>query len=82
MVSKEYANFGAARIMADFTSGKTVTFKLYADKSLVFTTTVADNKPFRLPSGYRSDTYEVEVLSDIRVRSIHMAETVLGLKEV
>jgi hypothetical protein len=79
---KDYKNLGAARIMADFAPGKSVTFKLYADKSLVFTTTVTDNKPFRLPSGYRTDTYEVEVLSNIRVRSIHMAETVLGLKEV
>lgn len=82
IVSKDYVNFGAARIMADFTAGKAITFRLYADKGLVFSTQVTDNKPFRLPSGYRSDTYEVEVLSDIRVRSIHMAETVLGLKEV
>ncbi len=82
LVSPGYKNFGAARIIADFAPGKAVTFKLYADKALVFTTTVSDNKPFRLPSGYRTDTYEVEVLSDIRIRSIHLAETVLGLKEI
>lgn len=82
MVTPDYKNFGAARIMADFTAGKSITFRLYADKGLVFSTQVTDNKPFRLPTGYRSDTYEIEVLSDIRVRSIHMAETVFGLREV
>ena len=81
-ISKDYMNYGAARIIADFTTGKAVTFRLYADKGLIFSTQVTDNKPFRLPSGYRSDTYAVEVLSDIRVRAIHLAETVLGLKEV
>ena len=79
---KDYKNLGAARVVADYAPGKSVTFKLYADKALVFTTTVTDNKPFRLPSGYRTDTYEVEVLGDIRVRSVHLAETVLGLREV
>jgi hypothetical protein len=81
-VSRNYVNYGAARVLADFASGKAVTFRLYADKGLVFSTQVTNDKPFRLPTGYRSDTYEVEVLGDIRIRSIHMAETVLGLKEV
>lgn len=55
-------------------------FKLWANKELVFTTTVSDSEIFRLPSGYRTDTYEVEVTSGVRVRSIHLAETPTGLR--
>lgn len=59
-----------------------VTFRLWVDKQLVFTTTLADKEIFRLPTGYRSDTFEVGVSSNVRVRAIHLAETPLGLKEV
>lgn len=63
-------------------SGSTVTFKLWADRELKTTVTVTDSKVFRLPTGYRSDTYEFSISSDIRIRSVHIAETPLGLKEV
>jgi len=62
-------------------SAESMTFKLWVDKALVFTTTVADVNGFRLPTGYRTDTFEVGVESNIRVRAIHLAETMLGLKE-
>lgn len=57
-----------------------VTFRLYVDKELQFTTTVSDINVFRLPSGYRSDTFEVEVESTIRVRAIHLGETPTSLR--
>lgn len=81
----DYTNFGAARVIADFADlppGGYITFKLWANKSLIFERNLTDNKPFRLPSGYRSDTFEFGVVSNIRVRAIHVAETVLGLKQV
>ena len=52
-----------------------VVFKLYADKELVFTVDKADSDVFRLPSGYKTDTYEVEVTASTRVRSIHLGAT-------
>lgn len=58
-----------------------ITFKLWVDKQLLLTTTVSDMDTFRLPTGYRSDTFEVGVEGDIRVRAIHLGETPLGLKE-
>lgn len=58
-----------------------ITFKLWVDKQLILTTTVTDMNVFRLPSGYRSDTFEVGVSGDIRVRAIHLGETPLSLKE-
>lgn len=52
-----------------------VTFKLYANKNLIFTTTRDNSDVFRLPSGYKTDTYEVEVDGTIRIRAIHLGET-------
>jgi len=59
-----------------------ITFKLWVDKQLIFTTTVNDVDGFRLPTGYRTDTFEVGVEGNVRVRAIHLAETMLGLREV
>jgi hypothetical protein len=132
LITKDYQNFGAARVVADYSNtnsglvavnatittnnnsvitnkvtggafggatmgkvavagsfikslysltGSTV-FTLYADKQQVFTTTLYDSKIFRLPTGYRTDTYEVRVTSSARVRAIHLGETPLGLKQI
>jgi hypothetical protein len=55
-------------------------FKLYADKELITTVSLTDSEVFRLPPGYKTDTYEVEVTGTVRVRSIHMGETPTSLK--
>ena len=60
---------------ADWFVTEPVTFKLYANKSLVFTTTRGNSDVFRLPTGYKTDTYEVEVDGTVRVRAIHLGET-------
>jgi len=59
-----------------------ITFELWANKALVYSTVVASSDIFRLPSGYKSDTYEVSVSGSARVRSIHIGETPYGLREV
>ena len=59
-----------------------ITFKLWVDKQLIFTTTVNDVDGFRLPTGYRTDTFEIGLESNVRVRAVHLAETMLGLREV
>lgn len=56
-----------------------VEFRLYADKQLVFTTTRSNSDVFRLPAGYKTDTYEFEVDSSIRIRSVHLGETPTSL---
>lgn len=58
-----------------------VTFKLWADKQLIFSAVLSDDKIFRLPTGYRSDTFEFSVTGNVRIRAVHLAETPLGLKE-
>lgn len=59
-----------------------ITFRLWVDKELILTTTVNDGEIFRLPTGYRTDTFEVGVEGNVRVRAIHLAETAAGLREV
>ena len=56
-----------------------VTFKLFANKELIFTTTRGDSNVFRLPSGYKTDTYEFELDGTIRVRAVHLGETPTSL---
>jgi len=59
-----------------------VTFRLWVNKQLEFETVVPDTGAFRLPTGYRADTFEVGVEGNVRVRAVHLAETMFGLKEV
>lgn len=59
-----------------------IKFKFWVDKQLIFTTDLTDNKVFRLPTGYRTDTFEVGVEGTIRLRAIHLAETPSGLRGV
>ena len=55
-------------------------FKLYADKALVASVDLLSSDVFRLPTGYKTDTYEVELTGTVRVRSVHMGETPTSLK--
>lgn len=59
-----------------------VSFKFYADQGLVYSNTISDKSVFRLPTGFRTDTYEIELESNIRIRSVHLAETPIALKAV
>jgi len=59
----------------DWDQDDPLTFSLYVDKQLEFTTTLESGDIFRLPAGYKSDTFEFGVSGTIRVRSIHIGET-------
>jgi hypothetical protein len=61
------------------TAGSEVTFTLWADSNLVFSDTITSSAIFRLPNGYRSDTFEVQVSGQVRIEAIHLGETPLGL---
>jgi len=133
--TKDYLNFGAARVIADYTTPEgeaaiaaeneaiaaanaaiiandldmmgalgdgdagelvfagsrlaplreaefTATFQLFVNKRLVYSATRSTDEPFRLPTGYRADTFEVRVATTARVRAIHMAETAAGLRGI
>lgn len=59
-----------------------LTFKLWVNKQLLMTKTITSSGVFRMPAGYKSDTFEVSVEGDVRVRSIHLAETPTSLENV
>lgn len=59
-----------------------ITFKFWVNKELVLSTLLFDRKAFRLPNGYRSDTFEVGVEGAVRLRAVRLAETPTGLREV
>ena len=62
-------------------AAENLTFKLWVDKQLIYSAVVSDSNAFRLPTGYRTDTFEVGVESNVRVRAIHLGETPVGLRE-
>lgn len=57
-----------------------VTFKLYADGVLVFTTTVSDSNVVRLPSGYRAKEFQIEVSGTGTLQSFAIANSVSELQ--
>jgi len=57
-----------------------VVFRLWVNKQLVFQGVLYNSDIFRLPSGYRSDTFEVAVSGSARIRAIHIGETPYGLR--
>lgn len=54
---------------------RSVIFKYYVDGEERFTKTLFDAKPFRLPSGFRGDEIEVEIISQIPIHSIELASS-------
>lgn len=72
-----------AAAMIDAESYNSVVFRLYAEvdgvNTLITTVGVTDDEPFRLPGGYLSNTYQVEILSTDRVTSCAVAQTIFEL---
>lgn len=69
-----------SNLLPPLESSYSAVFQLYVNKQLIYTSTRYNDLPFRLPTGYRSDTYEVRVATTARIRAIHLAETVVGLR--
>lgn len=59
-----------------------VNFRLWANKVIVADVVISDSEIFRLPTGYKSDTFEVAVSGSARIRAIHLADTPQGLVNV
>ena len=56
------------------------TFQFFVNKKLVYSSSRQSSEPFRLPAGYRADTFEFRVSTNVRIRAVHMAETMAGLR--
>lgn len=57
-----------------------ITVRFYVNKSLIFTSTQSNSNVFRLPAGYRADTFEVGVDSLVRIRAIYLGDTPISLR--
>jgi len=76
-------NLGAALVEAE--TYVDVVFKLYAkiEDAMVLkhTETVADGEPFRLPGGFSSNIFEIELVGSDVVSGVAIGETVFDLAE-
>jgi len=72
-------NFGVGKVLA---LTYPVTFRLYADKVLRHTETVADNQVFRLPGGYRATEFEIELSGTAEVQEIQVGTTMRDLRAI
>ena len=64
--------FACAEVTAD---AYPVTFKLYADGALKHTQMVLSASPFRLPSGYLANTFQIEIITNTAVQGVVMAHS-------
>lgn len=70
-------NLGAVMVEAD--SYVSLVFNLYADGVLITSLGITDGEPARLPGGYLSNIYEVEVISTDTITGISVAENIFDL---
>jgi len=71
-------NLGAVLVEAA-SYDNSLTFKLYADGTLITSLLITDAEPVRLPGGYLSNIYEVEVIGQDVVTGISVAENIFEL---
>jgi hypothetical protein len=68
-------------VVPSLTDTRTFQVLVYAGGTLVCTYTPTNNEPIRLPSGFRSDTWEVQIAANIPVRSVTMATSLKELRD-
>lgn len=71
-------NMGAGQVFADTYP---VTMKVYGDGVLRHTQTVANDRPFKLPSGFKVKEFEIEVSGTAAINSVFIASTAKELAE-
>jgi len=69
-------NFSVARVDADFDGDTGLEFKIYADGELKFSKTIVNSDPFRLPGGFRSKVWEIELVGNDSVHSVILANSI------
>jgi len=60
--------------------GYPVTFKMYGDSVLKFTKTVNNKNTFRLPAGFKAQTFEFQFEASSQINRFNVAETTKELK--
>lgn len=73
-------NFAWAQVLV--TDTLPITLNVYADRVLQYSHVVTNDKPFRLPSGFKSKYWEVELIGTGSVRAVLLAESIKELQQV
>lgn len=80
--AKRRVNLGAG--LVDAASYNSVIFKLYAEidgtTTLIDSQGIDSDEPFRLPGGYLSSTFEIEIISTDRVHSVAVGQSLLDIE--
>ena len=80
--TKRHINMGAA--LVDAATYTSIIFKMYADiegtNTLITSVGVDDAEPFRLPGGYLSSTYQIEIISRDRIHSVAIGQSVFDVE--
>lgn len=63
-----------------FVGGEPITLYVYADDNLVMTKQIFDNKPFRLPSGFKADWYQYKIVARVRIQNFQVATSMRELR--
>ena len=71
-----------SRLRPPASATASLVFSLYVNGVLAYSTPVFNDSPFRLPTGYRMDKFEVRVSGNAPVKAIQLAETIQGLKAI
>jgi hypothetical protein len=77
-------NFSAGQIFytaPDGWDGTLPTLNVYANDNLVLTRTFTSGSVVRLPSGFKADTYQFEVTSNVIIHNMHFATAVKELSQ-
>lgn len=72
-------NFGYGQVLA---TAYPLTMNVYGDGALKHSQTVTSELAFRLPSGFRSRYWELELIGGGRVRSAVLADSAAELQSV
>jgi hypothetical protein len=70
-------NFGWGQVVA---AAYPVTARIYAGGALKHTESVANGKPFRLPSGFTESDWEIEVTGTAKITAINLAQGIDELR--
>lgn len=73
--------FGCAQVTGSQTVGNPATFKLYVDGVLKHTQSVTSSSPFRLPSGFHGENFQIEVSTTSDIQLVAMAHTMTELSQ-
>jgi hypothetical protein len=78
------ANFSAMQVFAKAYHGgsNVLTVNVYADGVLRRTVNVANQNPLRLPAGFLARNWQVEVVANVEVQAIHVADNLRELREL